>query len=123
MINNQRDSAMAMLEAAVPRALAVLLEIVEDPKTSSTRLAAVQDVLDRSLGRSVQRIAPVMPDGNTPYTQDSPEATDRILARIAELARLAEERKARAEAQAAMPIIQVLTLEEAAEGPRVVERG
>jgi hypothetical protein len=98
MISDRKDSAMALLESALPKAIDVLIDGLANPKTPRIQQLAAIDLLDRVMGRSIQRIAPVQVDGVTPYSQDSPEATDRILARIAELARLAEARKQAAEA-------------------------
>jgi hypothetical protein len=99
MVSNQRDAAMAILESAVPRAIEVLLEVVEDPKTPRTRLAAVMDVLDRTLGRPIQRVAPVTPDGTAPYQPNiAIEQQERVLSRLEELLALGRQRRLAAEA-------------------------
>jgi hypothetical protein len=94
MINNQRETATAMLEAAVPQAISVLLDLLADAKAPRVRQLAAIDVLDRVLGKAVQRVAPTNIDGTQSYSPGvTAELDDRQLARIEELMAAARARR------------------------------
>ncbi len=99
MIANARDTAMGILETGLVEAAIVKLTGMRE--TSDKRLAqeAASEIMDRVIGKPTQRIAPVMPDGTTPYGTPTTDAdlADRLAKRLLELGDIARARRIAAE--------------------------
>jgi hypothetical protein len=90
------SSSVAVLTANLNRALMVLVEDL-DSEDKRLRHDAATEITDRVLGKATVRVAPINPDG-TAY-QATAELTPQHLDRVAELMRLAQERRAAAQAK------------------------
>jgi HEAT repeat protein len=99
MISDRKDSAMVMLQAGLGRAVDVLLAGLSD-KSPRIRQIAAQDLLDRVQGRSIQRVAPIEIEGNTPYNPGvAPELSEAAINRINEILQGAHKRQLAAQVQ------------------------
>jgi hypothetical protein len=104
MAANAIEAAYAMQVAALDKAVQVMVDLLDDPDPRIRQLASV-DVMDRLQGKAVARVAPVMPDGQTPYQSHTDVQLDDLqVARINELIATAKARK-----QAEARVIDVTT--------------
>lgn len=93
LVDRARDGAVDLLAAAVVEAATVKIDGLQAGK-DEVKQAAATEILDRVLGKAVQRVAPTSPDGTQSYSPSTnADIDERILTRLEQLARVARERR------------------------------